>query len=120
MYQHCIKRLIDLVLSLMAFAMLSPLLIVMGTLVRIKLGSPILFKQCRPGKNEIIFYILKFRTMMNAKDENGNLLFDVLRLTQFGGFLRSTSIDKLSELINILKGDMSIVKTIVCQIFTSI
>ncbi|MGE1062804.1 sugar transferase [Megasphaera paucivorans] len=109
MYRHCIKRLIDLVLSLMAFAMLSPLLIVIGILVRIKLGKPVFFKQQRPGKDEIIFEIFKFRTMKDTKDRNGNLLSDELRLTRFGGFLRSTSIDELPELINILKGDMSIV-----------
>ncbi|WP_427113991.1 sugar transferase [Megasphaera sueciensis] len=109
MYRHCIKRLIDLILSVIAVAMLSPLLIVIGTLIRIKLGKPVFFKQQRPGKNEVIFEIFKFRTMKDTKDQNGNLLSDELRLTKFGKFLRSTSIDELPELINILRGDMSIV-----------
>ena len=93
----------------MASVILSPLLILTAFLIRIKLGAPVFFKQLRPGKNEKIFGILKFRTMTDAKDENGNLLPDEIRLTRFGQFLRSTSIDELPELLNILNGDMSIV-----------
>ena len=85
------------------------MLILTAFLIRIKLGTPVFFKQLRPGKNEKIFGILKFRTMKDAKDENGNLLPDEIRLTRFGQFLRSTSIDELPELLNILNGDMSIV-----------
>ena len=99
----------DLILSLLAIIVLSPVLLVTAVLVRIKLGSPILFKQKRPGLNEKIFTIYKFRTMTDKKDENGNLLPDDVRLTKFGRFLRSTSLDELPELFNILKGDMSIV-----------
>ncbi|OKY54622.1 sugar transferase [Megasphaera cerevisiae] len=109
MYSNYLKRVLDFALSLVALFVLSPLLIVICGLIRLKLGSPIFFKQQRPGKNEVIFEIFKFRTMTNFKDRNGNLLSDELRLTKFGEFLRSTSIDELPELINILKGDMSIV-----------
>jgi len=109
MYAKCIKRLLDFVLSLIALIILSPVFIIVALIVRIKLGKPILFKQKRPGLNEKIFTMYKFRTMTDAKDENGNLLPDEKRLTRFGKFLRSTSLDELPELINILKGDMSIV-----------
>ena len=109
MYKNFIKRILDIILSLLALVILSPLLILTAFLIRIKLGAPVFFKQLRPGKNEKIFGILKFRTMTDAKDENGNLLPDEIRLTRFGQFLRSTSIDELPELLNILKGDMSIV-----------
>ena len=109
MYKNFIKRILDIILSLLALVILSPLLILTAFLIHIKLGSPVFFKQLRPGKNEKIFGILKFRTMTDAKDENGNLLPDEIRLTRFGQFLRSTSIDELPELLNILKGDMSIV-----------
>ena len=105
----CIKRILDIILSFLALVILSPLLILTAFLIRIKLGTPVFFKQLRPGKNEKIFGILKFRTMTDAKDENGNLLPDEIRLTRFGQFLRSTSIDELPELLNILNGDMSIV-----------
>ena len=104
-----IKRILDIILSFLALVILSPLLILTAFLIRIKLGEPVFFKQLRPGKNEKIFGILKFRTMTDAKDENGNLLPDEIRLTRFGQFLRSTSIDELPELLNILNGDMSIV-----------
>lgn len=109
MYRKYIKRLIDFILSLMAFIVLMPLMIIIGILVRIKLGKPIIFKQERPGKNEKIFTLYKFRTMTDEKDENGQLLPDEKRLTKFGKFLRSTSLDELPELVNIIKGDMAIV-----------
>lgn len=109
MYKNFIKRILDIILSFLALVILSPLLILTAFLIRIKLGAPVFFKQLRPGKNEKIFGILKFRTMTDAKDENGNLLPDEIRLTRFGQFLRSTSIDELHELLNILNGDMSIV-----------
>ena len=109
MYKNFIKRILDINLSFLALVILSPLLILTAFLIRIKLGAPVFFKQLRPGKNEKIFGILKFRTMTDAKDENGNLLPDEIRLTRFGQFLRSTSIDELPELLNILNGDMSIV-----------
>ena len=109
MYAKYIKRILDFVLSLLALIVLSPILIIIAILVRIKLGSPVLFKQKRPGKNEKIFTLYKFRTMTDAKDKNGDLLPDEIRLTKFGKFLRSTSLDELPELFNILKGDMSIV-----------
>lgn len=109
MYKNFIKRILDIILSFLALVILSPLLILTAFLIRIKLGTPVFFKQLRPGKNEKIFGILKFRTMTDAKDENGNLLPDEIRLIRFGQFLRSTSIDELPELLNILNGDMSIV-----------
>ena len=109
MYKNFIKRILDIILSFLALVILSPLLILTAFLIRIKLGEPVFFKQLRPGKNEKIFGLLKFRTMTDAKDENGNLLPDEIRLTRFGQFLRSTSIDELPELLNILNGDMSIV-----------
>ena len=109
MYAKYFKRVLDFLLSLIAIIILSPVLLVIAILVRIKLGSPVLFKQERPGKNEKIFTLYKFRTMTDKKDEKGNLLPDEDRLTKFGKILRSTSLDELPELFNILKGDMSIV-----------
>lgn len=109
MYSKYIKRILDCILSLIALIVLSPLMIIIGILVRIKLGNPVIFKQKRPGKNEKIFTLYKFRTMTDEKDEEGNLLPDSERLTKFGKFLRSTSLDELPELINIIKGEMSIV-----------
>ena len=109
MYQKYIKRGLDFILSLVASIILSPVMLIVAVLVRIKLGSPVLFKQPRPGKNEKIFNMYKFRTMTDARDENGELLPDEVRLTKFGKTLRSTSLDELPELFNILKGDMSIV-----------
>lgn len=109
MYRKYIKRILDFILSLIALVILSPIILVIVILVRIKLGSPVIFKQKRPGLNEKIFTLYKFRTMTDAKDENGNLLPDNIRLTKFGKILRSTSLDELPELFNILKGDMSIV-----------
>ena len=109
MYKNCLKRVMDFVLSLIAIVVLSPVLLIVAVLVRTKLGSPVLFKQDRPGKDEKIFKLYKFRTMTDEKDENGSLLPDEVRLTKFGKMLRSTSLDELPELFNILKGDMSIV-----------
>lgn len=109
MYRKYIKRVLDFTLSLIALIILSPIYLVLAILVRIKLGSPIIFKQERPGLNEKIFTLYKFRTMTDEKDESGKLLPDEVRLTKFGKFLRSTSLDELPELINIIKGDMSIV-----------
>lgn len=108
-YEKYIKRLIDIVLSGCALVVLSPVLLLVALLVRIKLGSPVIFKQKRPGLNEEIFEMYKFRTMTDERDENGKLLPDEIRLTSFGKKLRSTSLDELPELINIFKGDMSIV-----------
>lgn len=109
MYKHFFKRLIDFILSLIALIVLSPILLIVALLVRTKLGTPVIFKQERPGLNEKIFTLYKFRTMTDAKDEQGNLLPDEIRLTKFGKLLRSTSLDELPELFNILKGDMAIV-----------
>ncbi len=108
-YGRFIKRPMDFALSLLSIIVLSPLLIVTAILVRVNLGSPILFKQDRPGLNEKIFIMYKFRTMIEEIDESGELLPDEKRLTRFGKFLRSTSLDELPELLNILKGDMSFV-----------
>jgi lipopolysaccharide/colanic/teichoic acid biosynthesis glycosyltransferase len=109
MYKKFIKRFLDFILSLCALIVLSPLLIVLCILVRTKLGSPIFFRQERPGRNEKIFTLCKFRTMTDERDENGELLPDSVRLVKFGKFLRATSLDELPELFNILKGDMSII-----------
>lgn len=109
MYKNCIKRVLDFLLSLCGIIVLSPVLLVLCILVRVKLGSPVLFRQERPGKDEKIFTLCKFRTMTDEKDENGKLLPDAVRLTKFGRFLRGTSLDELPELFNILKGDMSII-----------
>ncbi|MGM7702970.1 sugar transferase [Pseudalkalibacillus sp. Hm43] len=108
-YQKFIKRPLDLILSGLALIILSPVLVVVSFFVRINLGSPVLFKQKRPGLNEKIFLMYKFRTMTDARDEKGQLLPDSVRLTKFGKLLRATSLDELPELINIFKGDMSIV-----------
>lgn len=109
MYKKYLKRVMDFILSLLAIIVLSPILLVVTILVRMKLGSPVLFKQERPGKDEKIFKLYKFRTMTDERDENGELLPDEVRLTKFGKLLRSTSLDELPELFNILKGDMSII-----------
>lgn len=109
MYKKYIKRCLDFLLSLCGIIVLSPVLIVLAVLVRAKLGSPILFQQERPGKDEKIFTLCKFRTMTDARDEKGELLPDAVRLTKFGKFLRATSLDELPELFNILKGDMSVI-----------
>lgn len=109
MYKKYGKRSLDFILSLCGIIVLSPILIVLAVLVRVKLGSPILFRQERPGKDEKIFTLCKFRTMTDKRDAEGNLLPDAERLTKFGKFLRATSLDELPELFNIVKGDMSII-----------
>ena len=109
MYQKCIKRVLDIILSGLALILLSPMILITAILVKVKLGSPVIFKRERPGKDEKLFELLKFRSMTDEKDKNGNLLPDEERLTKFGRKLRTTSLDELPELINIFKGDMSIV-----------
>lgn len=104
-YEKFIKRPMDFILSLIALIVLSPVLLIVAVLVRIKLGSPVLFKQPRPGKNEKIFNLYKFRSMTSQKDSKGNLLPDEIRLTKLGTVLRSLSLDELPSLLNILKGD---------------
>ena len=108
-YRTFVKRLIDIVLSSLALVILSPLLIILAVLVRIKLGSPVIFRQQRPGYKGRIFGLMKFRTMTDERDDEGELLPDEVRLTEFGKKLRATSLDELPEFINILKGDMSFV-----------
>lgn len=108
-YARYIKRILDVLLSGCALIVLSPVLLIVAVLVRVKLGSPVIFCQERPGKDEKIFKMYKFRSMTDARDENGELLPDEVRLTHFGKVLRSTSLDELPELWNIFKGDMSIV-----------
>ena len=109
LYEKYIKRPLDAFLATGALIVFSPILLIIAILVRVKLGSPVLFKQERPGKDEKIFKLYKFRTMTNERDENGELLPDEIRLTKFGKFLRSTSLDELPELLNIVKGDMAVV-----------
>ena len=109
LYEKYIKRPQDFMCALLAIIVLSPVMLITAILVRIKLGSPVLFKQKRPGRNGKIFEIYKFRTMTDQRDENGVLLPDEVRLTKFGKKLRSTSLDELPELFNIIKGDMSVV-----------
>lgn len=108
-YRQYVKRPLDFILALCGLIILSPLMLVIALLVRLKLGSPVIFKQKRPGLNERIFTLYKFRTMTNERNENGELLPDEKRLTNFGKLLRSTSLDELPELFNILKGDMSFI-----------
>ena len=109
MYKKYIKRILDIILSLIAIIVTLPIFLIVGILVLIFIGQPAIFRQKRPGKNEKIFTMYKFRTMTNKKDEDGNLLPDELRLTKLGKFLRKTSLDEIPEFINILKGDMSFV-----------
>ncbi len=109
MYRRFFKRFIDIVISLIMIVLLSPVYLILAILIRIKLGKPVLFRQARPGKDEKIFNLYKFRSMTEARDENGDLLPDADRLPAFGRRLRATSLDELPELINILKGDMSII-----------
>lgn len=109
MYSKYIKRILDFTLSFIAIVVLSPIMLLISLLVKKKLGSPVIFKQLRPGKDEKIFEMYKFRSMTDERDENGNLLSDEIRLTSFGKKLRDSSLDELPELFNILKGDMSIV-----------
>ena len=108
-YKKYIKRLIDIIISLTFFICFFWIYILLAILVKFKLGSPIIFKQKRPGLNEKIFTMYKFRTMTDKKDINGNLLADKDRLTKFGKFLRSTSLDEIPELWNVLRGEMSLV-----------
>lgn len=108
-YERHIKRIQDFLCALLALIVLSPVFVIIAILVKIKLGSPILFKQERPGLNEQIFTLYKFRTMTDECDEKGELLPDEVRLTKFGKALRATSLDELPELLNIIKGDMAVV-----------
>lgn len=109
MYKLFFKRILDLILSLIAIVLLSPIYLIVAILVKVKLGSPVIFKQKRPGKDEKIFKMYKFRSMTSETDVEGKLLSDDVRLTSFGKKLRATSLDELPELFNVLKGDMSIV-----------
>lgn len=108
-YERLIKRFLDIIISSFALIVLSPLILIIATMILLKLGSPVLFTQDRPGKGEKIFKLYKFRTMTDKRDVNGELLPDADRLTKFGSALRSTSLDELPELLNIVKGDMSII-----------
>lgn len=109
MYRVFFKRPADIIISLIALIIVSPIMILLVILIRVKLGSPVIFTQERPGRKEKIFKLYKFRSMTNARDENGELLPDEVRLTKFGKLLRSTSLDELPELFNVLKGDMSLI-----------
>ena len=108
-YELKYKRLLDIILSLIGLVIFSPMMLVLAVLVRKKLGKPVIFAQLRPGLNEKIFKMYKFRTMTDERDANGTLLSDEKRLTPFGKFLRSSSLDELPELFNVLKGEMSLV-----------
>jgi len=108
-YEHYIKRPMDCILAIVALILLSPIIFAVGILVKLKLGTPVIFKQERPGKDEKSFMLYKFRSMSEEKDAKGELLPDEVRLNQFGRFLRSSSLDELPELVNIVKGDMSII-----------
>ena len=108
-YEKCIKRPLDFLLALVGLIVLSPVILITSILVRVKLGSPVLFTQDRPGRDGKVFKLFKFRSMTDARDAEGNLLPDEVRLTGFGKKLRSTSLDELPELINIIKGDMAVV-----------
>jgi undecaprenyl phosphate N,N'-diacetylbacillosamine 1-phosphate transferase len=109
MYRAYLKRLLDFLLALGSLIVLSPLFLLLAVLIRVKLGHPVIFRQDRPGKDEKVFTLLKFRTMTDERDSTGNLLPDSVRLTAFGRMLRATSLDELPELVNILKGEMSLV-----------
>lgn len=108
-YRCCIKRVLDVTLSFIAIVICSPVMLTTAIIVKVKLGSPVIFRQNRPGKNEKLFKLFKFRTMTDKCDKKGKLLPDEERLTKFGRILRTTSLDELPELVNIFKGDMSIV-----------
>ena len=108
-YTNWVKRFFDLALSISAFFLLSFFLLIIAVLVRLKIGSPVLFKQVRPGLHGTPFVIYKFRTMTDERDEGGNLLPDGERMTRLGWFLRKTSMDELPEFFNVIKGDMGIV-----------
>jgi len=109
MYARSIKRFFDILISFTGLVALSPVLLIVWVMVRVKLGSPVLFTQERPGKDGKIFKLYKFRSMTDGRDEKGELLPDEVRLTHFGRMLRSSSLDELPELFNILKGDMSLI-----------
>ena len=109
MYKNCIKRCLDLIVSLFGLICLSPALIILYFVIRKKMGAPVFFTQMRIGKDEKPFKMIKFRTMTDARDKDGNLLPDTERFSPFGDFLRNSSLDELPELINVLKGDMSLV-----------
>ena len=109
LYRKVFKRLLDIILSGMALIVLSPIIGIIALMVKYKLGVPVLFRQDRPGKDEKLFTLYKFRSMSDKRDENGNLMPDDVRLTKFGRLLRSTSLDELPELWNVFKGEMSIV-----------
>lgn len=109
LYKRFLKRPMDFCLSLIALIMLSPVFLALALLIKKKLGSPVIFKQLRPGLNESLFTLYKFRTMSDLRDEKGALLPDHERLTKFGNFLRSSSLDELPELVNVVKGDMAII-----------
>jgi undecaprenyl phosphate N,N'-diacetylbacillosamine 1-phosphate transferase len=108
-YKNYLKRLFDFLFSLTALVLLLPILLVVGLAVRTKLGTPVIFSQTRTGRNEVSFELYKFRTMTEGKDEDGNLLPDEIRLTSFGKLLRSTSLDEIPSLVNIIKGNLSLV-----------
>ena len=107
--QLILKRIIDILISLTGLILLSPIFLLISIMIYFKLGSPVFFIQQRPGKDEKIFKMIKFRTMLDARDKEGNLLADEKRMTKFGSFLRASSLDELPELINVLKGEMSLV-----------
>lgn len=109
MYRESLKRIFDVIVAVMGFLLLWPILLLVALLIRIKLGGPVLFKQDRPGVGGKPFYLYKFRTMTDERDESGHLLPNEMRLTSFGRKLRSTSLDELPSLINVLKGEMSFV-----------
>ncbi len=108
-YRSVVKRILDIILALIGLILLSPVFLIVTVLVRVKLGSPVFFHQDRPGKDCKVFGLLKFRSMTDARDADGNLLPDAMRLPKFGRILRATSLDELPEFVNILKGDMSFV-----------
>lgn len=110
-YARFIKRPLDLIITTVGFIIISPIFLIVCLLVRTKLGSPIFFKQKRTGKDEKTFEMIKFRTMTDARDENGQLLPDTERFTKFGNFLRNSSLDELPELLNVIKGDSGIIGT---------
>ncbi|MBF7024567.1 sugar transferase [Staphylococcus kloosii] len=103
------KRALDIIISVLGLTLTSPIIIIFALLIRLNMGKPVFYKQIRPGKNEVPFTLIKFRTMTNQQDLNGVLLPDELRKTKLGSFIRSTSIDELPQLYNVLKGDLSIV-----------
>lgn len=109
MYKKYVKRALDILFSLCLLILLSPVMSIIAAMIRLKLGKPVIFCQPRPGKGEKIFKIYKFRSMVDKRDESGQLMSDEFRLTEFGKFLRASSLDELPELVNILRGDMSFV-----------